>query len=142
MQHTAYRRTFGKEGRANLSKGAPEHLFPGPRPGGQGVGTILRQEIKQNRLQLPSEQKIACVHRLGLGLASNYSLRRNKRIACFRWLGLGLAFNQLPEHFHPDPDRYLVGKSNKIIYSFLQDKKKPVSTGSGWARHSSTPFLR
>ena len=71
---------------------------------------MFRREIRQNRLQPPSGRKIARIHRLGLGLASNYSFLRGEQEACFRRLGLGLAFNQLSEHFRFDPEQYLLGK--------------------------------
>ena len=83
---------------------------------------MFRREIKQNRLQLPSEQKIFCICRLGLGLASSYSFLQNKKVACFRRLGLGLAFNQLSERLRSDPEQYLLGRSNGIIYSCLRNE--------------------
>ena len=57
-----------------------------------------------------------------MGLASNYSYLRGEKVACLRRLGLGLAFNQLSEHFRSDPEQYLVGKSDEIICRCLQNE--------------------
>ena len=101
-------------------------IGPGLRPTARAAplrfGAIFSREIERNRLQLPSDRTIAGFYWLRLGLASNYGFRLNKKVTCFRRLGLGVAFNQLSERFRFDPEQFLDGKSNKIIYSFLKNK--------------------
>ena len=79
--------------------------------------------MKQNHLQLPPARNLAGFHGLGLGLTLNYTFLQEGKIACIRRLGLGLAFDQPFGHFRCDSERNLVGNSIKIIYSSLQNEK-------------------